>query len=45
VAREVIEALELSSRRASFTWWNVPPATVYVYQRRVSRSLTPRSMR
>ena len=45
VMREVIEALELSSRRASFTWWNVPPATVYVYQRRVSRSLTPRSMR
>ena len=45
VAREVIEALELSSRRASFTWWNVPPATVYVYQRRVSRSLVPRSMR
>jgi hypothetical protein len=45
VTREVIEALELSSRRASFTWWNVPPATVYVYQRRVSRSLTPRSMR
>jgi phospholipid N-methyltransferase len=35
VMREVLEALELSSRRASFTWWNVPPATVYVYQRRV----------
>jgi len=45
VMREVLEALELTSRRASFTWWNVPPATVYVYQRRVSRSLTPRSMR
>jgi phosphatidylethanolamine/phosphatidyl-N-methylethanolamine N-methyltransferase len=45
VMREVIEALELTSRRASFTWWNVPPATVYVYQRRVSRSLVPRSMR
>ena len=45
VIREVAEALELSARRASFTWWNVPPATVYVYQRRVSRSLTPRSMR
>jgi phospholipid N-methyltransferase len=43
--REVLEALELTSRRASFTWWNVPPATVYVYQRRISRSLTPRSMR
>jgi phospholipid N-methyltransferase len=45
VIREVSEALDLSARRASFTWWNVPPATVYVYQRRVSRSLTPRSMR
>ncbi len=45
VIREVIEELELTSRRASFTWWNVPPATVYVYQRRVSRSMAPRSMR
>ncbi len=45
VTREVIEALDLSARRASFTWWNVPPATVYVYQRRVSRSMAPRSMR
>lgn len=45
VIREVIEALELNARRASFTWWNVPPATVYVYQRRVSRSMPPRSMR
>lgn len=45
VTREVIEALDLSARRASFTWWNVPPATVYVYQRRVSRSMTPTSMR
>src|SRR5436190_2097440 len=45
VTKEVIEALELSSRRASFTWWNVPPATVYVYQRRVSRTIVPRSMR
>jgi phospholipid N-methyltransferase len=45
VTREVIESLDLSARRASFTWWNVPPATVYVYQRRVSRSIAPRSMR
>lgn len=45
VTREVVEALELTVRRASFTWWNVPPATVYVYQRRVSRSMAPRSMR
>ena len=45
VTREVIDALELTARRASFTWWNVPPATVYVYQRRVSRMMAPRSMR
>lgn len=45
VAREVLEALDLSSRRGSFTWWNVPPATVYVYTRRYSRAIHPRSMR
>lgn len=45
VIREVVDALELTARRASFTWWNVPPATVYVYQRRISRSMAPRSMR
>lgn len=45
VTREVIEALDLVARRASFTWWNVPPATVYVYERRISRSLSPRRMR
>jgi phospholipid N-methyltransferase len=33
VAREVLDELGLSARRASFTWWNVPPATVYVYER------------
>jgi phosphatidylethanolamine/phosphatidyl-N-methylethanolamine N-methyltransferase len=45
VAREVLESLDLTSRRASFTWWNVPPATVYVYQRRTSRKLSARNMR
>ncbi len=45
VMREVIESLGLVARRASFTWWNVPPATVYVYQRRTSRAIAPRSMR
>ena len=33
VAREVLDALDLVARRGSFTWWNVPPATVYVYTR------------
>ena len=45
VAKEVIEALDLNARRGSFTWWNVPPATVYVYSRRVSRAIAPRSIR
>ena len=45
VTRKVVDALELTARRASFTWWNVPPATVYVFQRRISRSMAPRSMR
>jgi phospholipid N-methyltransferase len=45
VNREVLDALELTTRRASFTWWNVPPATVYVYQRRISKALSPKSMR
>jgi phospholipid N-methyltransferase len=45
VSREVLEALDLTSRRASFTWWNVPPATVYVYQRRVSKAISPKKMR
>lgn len=40
VACEVLETLALNSRRASYTWWNVPPATVYVYHRRVLRELT-----
>ena len=34
VAREVLDDLQLIARRASFTWWNVPPATVYIYERR-----------
>ena len=33
VAREVLDELQLVGRRTSFTWWNVPPATVYVYER------------
>ncbi len=45
VMREVSDALELVSHRASFTWWNVPPATVYVYTRRTSKSMPARSMR
>jgi phosphatidylethanolamine/phosphatidyl-N-methylethanolamine N-methyltransferase len=45
VAKEVLDQLDLTSRRASFTWWNVPPATVYVYTKRVSRVIPARPMR
>ena len=37
VAREVLDELGLIGRRVSFTWWNVPPATVYVYEREQRR--------
>jgi len=44
VAREVLEELKLTSRRVSFTWWNVPPATVYVYERQRSRAVPAQPM-
>lgn len=44
VAREVLDELALSARRASFTWWNVPPATVYVYERLRSTSVHAQPM-
>ena len=44
VAREVLDELKLTSRRASFTWWNVPPATVYVYERQRSKGVPAQPM-
>jgi phospholipid N-methyltransferase len=41
VSREVMQDLDLTSRRASFTLWNVPPATVYVLSRAKSKRVTP----
>lgn len=41
VSREVMRDLDLTSRRASFTLWNVPPATVYVLSRAKSRRVAP----
>jgi phospholipid N-methyltransferase len=41
VAREVMRDLDLTSRRASFTLWNVPPATVYVLSRAKSKRVAP----
>lgn len=45
VAKEVLAALDLNARRGNFAWWNMPPATVYVYTRNRSRAVKARSMR
>lgn len=45
VSREVLEALDLNARRGNFAWWNMPPATVYVYTRNRSKAVKARSMR
>lgn len=44
IAREVLDELGLLSRRVSFTWWNVPPATVYVYERQRSIAIPAQPM-
>ena len=43
VARELLNELDINSRRASVAWFNVPPATVYVYTR--NRSTAVRAVR
>lgn len=43
VPRELLDELDLNSRRASVAWFNVPPATVYVYTR--NRSTAVRAVR
>jgi len=45
VSREVLNELGLVARRASLAWWNMPPATVYVFSRSRSRGIMPTSMR
>lgn len=45
VSKEVLEALDLNARRGNFAWWNMPPATVYIYSRNRSRAVRARSMR
>jgi phosphatidylethanolamine/phosphatidyl-N-methylethanolamine N-methyltransferase len=45
VSKEVLESLDLNSRRGTVAWWNMPPATVYVYGRNRSRAVKARSMR
>jgi len=39
VSQELLAELGLSVRRGGFAWWNVPPASVYVYTRSRSRSV------
>jgi phosphatidylethanolamine/phosphatidyl-N-methylethanolamine N-methyltransferase len=34
VSRNLLFELDLSVRRVGFAWWNLPPATVYVYRRK-----------
>ena len=45
IRAEVLEDLGLSARRASVTWLNVPPATVWVFTRSSSRRIAPTPMR
>lgn len=45
VSKEVLESLDLNARRGNVAWWNMPPATVYVYTRNRSRAVKARSMR
>ena len=45
VAKEVLATLDLNARRGNFAWWNMPPATVYVYTRNRSKAVKARSMR
>lgn len=44
VPREVLQELGLNSRRARFAWWNMPPATVYVYSRARSQAVKAKPM-
>lgn len=45
VHKEVLGELEISARRGSFAWLNMPPATVYVFTRNRSRAVAARRMR
>jgi phosphatidylethanolamine/phosphatidyl-N-methylethanolamine N-methyltransferase len=41
VARELLDDLGLSVRRGGFAWWNIPPASVYVFERSRSTPVHP----
>ena len=34
ISRDLLYELDLSVQRGGFAWWNLPPATVYVYRRK-----------
>lgn len=44
IAREMLETMGIDVRRGSFAWWNMPPATVYIYARKSSRAVPARTM-
>lgn len=39
ISRDLLQEMGLSVRRGGFAWWNVPPASVYVYTRNRSRAI------
>lgn len=41
VPRETLDELGLTVRRGGFAWWNIPPASVFVFQRSRSKPITP----
>jgi phospholipid N-methyltransferase len=45
IAQEVLDTLDLDTRRSTTAWRNLPPATVYVYTRRQSTAIPAVPMR
>jgi phospholipid N-methyltransferase len=45
IAQDVLDALDLDTRRSTTAWRNLPPATVYVYTRRQSEAIPAVPMR
>ncbi|MEO8671600.1 MAG: methyltransferase domain-containing protein [Tahibacter sp.] len=41
VSRELLDDLGLAVRRGGFAWWNMPPASVFVFQKTRSRPIRP----
>lgn len=41
VPRETLDELGLTVRRGGFAWWNIPPASVFVFQRSRSKPIPP----